>query len=91
MVGSVVQSRLEADNRISGKRSLQDGLGNTLLNSGEVVLRNAAADDFFIELISFLEIAGGSEFDLDVTVLAVSAGLLLSRCRRSESGGFRRR
>ena len=77
VVGSIIQCSLQADNRICSKRSLEDGLGNTLFNSGEVVLRYAAADDLFVELISFLEISGGSEFDLDVTVLAVSAGLLL--------------
>ena len=52
MVGSVIQHAVDADNRITGKRSSLYGINDTLLNCREVVLRNAAADDFVAELIS---------------------------------------
>ena len=77
MVGSIVKHAVDADYRITCKRSLLDGINDTLLNCGEVVLRNGSADDFIAELIGLGLIAKRAVSHLDVTVLAVSAGLLL--------------
>ena len=77
MIGSVVQDSLDADYRISGHRACGHGISDTLLNSREEVLRDSAADNDLLEYISFVKVSGRLESHLDMTVLAVSAGLLL--------------
>ncbi len=77
MVGTVIQGSLDADDRISSQRALLYALGETLLNRRIVVLRDSAADDFDRELVRLRHVAARLEAHLDVTVLAVSAGLLL--------------
>ena len=77
MVGSVIENRLHAHYRISGQRSLRHGFLNTLFHCREIVLRNRAAYNYLLEYIRRLQITGGLEGHLYVTVLAVSAGLFL--------------
>ena len=77
MIGSVYQSCLQAHNRITGQRSLENAFLNSLLYSREVVSRNSAAEDSLLKYIGLLQIAGGLELHFDIAVLSVSAGLLL--------------
>ena len=77
MIGSVYQSCLQAHNRITGQRSLENAFLNSLLYSREVVSRNSAAEDSLLKYIGLLQIAGGLELPFDIAVLSVSAGLLL--------------
>ena len=77
MVGAVCQSSLDAYDRISGHRSLQDTFLDSLLDCREVVLRNGTAEDTLLENIRNSQIAGGLELHQNVAVLSVTAGLLL--------------
>ena len=66
-----------ADNRVCCQRSGLYRLCNSLLNSREIVLRNSAADNGFIEYIRCIVILCGSKANLYMSVLTVSACLLL--------------
>ena len=77
MIGSIVQDRFHAHNRISGKRSFYNRFLKPLLHSREVVLRNRAAYNAFFEDIRCIQVPGRLELHLDMSVLAVSAGLFL--------------
>ena len=77
MIRSVIKSSLYADNRISGKRALGNGLCKSLLNCRIIVLRYSTADDFNSELIRLCLIFARLEAHLYVTILAMSTGLLL--------------
>ena len=75
MIRTVKEVRLDFYNRISGKDALCHGFLKSFFNCGEEVFGDRAAKNGFGKLK--LVLVAGSEFDLDVTVLTVTAGLLL--------------
>ena len=77
MVGSIIKDGFHADYRISGQRSLHHRSLESLFHCREVVLRHCAADYDLFEYIWSLQVSGGFEFHLDMTILSMSAGLLL--------------
>ena len=80
MVGAVVQGCLHADYGVSCQRSALNGFLDTLFHCREVVFRNGAAHNDLFEYIRRFRITGIFEAHLNVTVLTVSAGLLLIFC-----------
>ena len=77
MVGSVIENRLDTYNRISGHRTGTHRVRDTLLDSREEVLGDSTADDNLLEYIRSVEVSRRLELHLDMSVLAMSAGLLL--------------
>ena len=75
MVRSIIKSCLYTYNRISGKRSLGNTFLKSLFYSREVVLRNSAAYNNLLKFKRALQIAGRLKTHLNVTILAMSAGL----------------
>ena len=76
MIGAVVQSRLQADQRVTGENALLNCIAQTLLNGGEEVLGDRAAEDLLCEYHVVLLILW-LEADPNVTELTGTAGLLL--------------
>ena len=76
MIGTVYESSLEVNYRIACEDTLLDRLLESLLNCGEVVLRNCSAEYLLFEYEIF-RIVVRLELDPYVTVLTVTAGLLL--------------
>ena len=75
MIRAVEQRCAQTDHRIAGEHAVLHGLADALVDSRMEVLRNRTAEDLFLEQIIALCIR--RELHLDVTVLAVAAGLLL--------------
>ena len=75
MVRAVQQGGTQTDQRIARQNAVLHCLAHALFDCRMEILRNAAAEDLFLEQ----EIALGvrRKFHLDVTVLTVTAGLLL--------------
>ena len=76
MVGAIVQSSLQADQRVSGENALDDRVAQALFDGGEEVFGDGAAEDFLGEdhvVLLILRL----EADPNVTELAGTAGLLL--------------
>ena len=74
MVRAVVQLDLDVDNRVTGEDTSLEGALDTGVNRGDIFLRNRAADDRVDELVTLAGLVGG-DADLDVAVLAFTAGL----------------
>ena len=68
---------MDADHWVSGKRTSLDRLRDALLDSREVILRHRTAYNLLIEDVRRVQVAGGTELHLDMSVLAMAAGLLL--------------
>ena len=75
MIGAVVKRRLESDDRVAGEHALGHAVAQALLDRGEEVLRDGAAEHFLFE-DHFIALAG-LKADPHVAELAVAAGLLL--------------
>src|ERR1019366_8322675 len=74
VVGAVVQNDPEVNHREASEKAALCGLDNALLDGGDIVLGNRAAED----LIDELEVAAarhGLHLDLAIAKLAVSATL----------------
>ena len=78
MVGTVDQRRLDAEHREACERTRTQNAFDTLLNAGDVFLRNGTADDLGLEL-EVVAIMIRLEDDLDARELAGTTGLLLVR------------
>ena len=76
MVGTVYESSLEVNYRVACENTLLDRLLKSLLYCREVVLRNSSAEYLLLEYEIFC-IVVRLELDPNVTVLTVTAGLLL--------------
>ena len=101
MVLSVIERRFDANHRISGENTMYHRLTQTLFDSGDVFLRNNAADDR-IDEFKIRSLGRGLKAHLDNTELTAAAGLLFVlafgfRCRangltvrdaRIRKGGF---
>ena len=77
MIRTIYQSCLYANYRICGQRTFYAAFCHAPFNCREVVLRNCAAEYFLLEYIRFFQVTGRFKDHLNITVLAMSAGLLL--------------
>ena len=75
MVRTVGQGSLQADQRIASQHTVLHGLADALFNCRPEVLRNRTAEDALCE--DEILIHAGLEVHLDVTILAMTARLLL--------------
>ena len=75
VVAAVQQRGLHADHRVTGQHTVLGRLADALFNSGEEVLRYAAAEHVLgkLDVLALDRL----ELDPDITELAVAAGLLL--------------
>ena len=74
MVGAVVQRDLDVHHRITGEHAREHRALDTGIDRGDILLGNAAADRGVDELVALAGLVG-LNVDLDVTVLALTAGL----------------
>mgnify|MGYP006878176846 CR=1 FL=1 len=76
MIRTIPQGDLDINDGIAGENTGLHRALDTIVNSGDIFLRDSAANDTVDELITLTGLVG-LDLDLDVTVLAVAAGLLL--------------
>ena len=74
VVRAVVQLDLDVDNRVTGEDTGLEGALDTGVNRGDIFFRDRAADDRVDELVTLAGLVGG-DADLDMAVLALTAGL----------------
>ena len=74
MIGTVVQGDLHIHNGIAGHGTGQHRTTDTGIHRGDILLGDGAAHDLVLELVALAGLVG-LHTDLDVTVLALTAGL----------------
>ena len=74
MIRAVVQGDLHVDHGVTGQDAGLHGALDTGVHGGDIFLGDGAADDLVDELIALAGLVG-LQTDLDVTILALTAGL----------------
>ena len=77
MIGAVPQSDLDIHDGIASQNAGLHRALDTVVNSGDVFLRDSAANDSVDELVTLAGLIG-LDLDLNVTVLTLTTGLTLS-------------
>ena len=73
MIRTIPQGDLDINDGIAGENTGLHRALDTIVNSGDIFLRDSAANDTVDELITLAGV--GLQLDLNVTILALTAGL----------------
>ena len=74
MIGAIIQGNLTVNNRVACQYAVLHCALDTLVNRLDVFLRNRTADNLVDELVALARLVR-LEDDLDMTILALTAGL----------------